>query len=347
MTDTPTQIKEDTIRRLVDYVLLNACAENYTGLYSGKAGISVCLFEMQRELKDNYIEKQSLELLRESLLTKNNDISFENGLSGIGFSLLYLINNKFVNADFYDLFDINLDKILSTITLWKEKDETIQIFNNVSILYFLDYLFRYSKRQEYNDYIELIYNTINDMLEAQFEEISSFKNTYFITSVVSFFEKYLKILHSCPQNNYSKVVIDSYSKLYMEGRLSSNFAVGHYLNAIATEINNNKIKHVAEENMKYAIIGINPQLMTISEKTELLFLLSSYEKKYHKEIYLLENELLNFNSNIDLEISLLKDIPSVSSIGSYNSGITRYLLYWVFKKHRDTKRNYERFKNIF
>ena len=32
-------IKEETIRKLVDYILLNACSVNSSGLYNGKAGM--------------------------------------------------------------------------------------------------------------------------------------------------------------------------------------------------------------------------------------------------------------------------------------------------------------------
>lgn len=85
MDGTLTQIREKTIRKLIDYVLINACSINSTGLNNGKAGFSVTLFELSRILKDDYIEEQSLELLQESLLTKDNDIGFENGLSGVGF----------------------------------------------------------------------------------------------------------------------------------------------------------------------------------------------------------------------------------------------------------------------
>ena len=93
------------ISKLVDYLLLNAYSVNSSGLYNGKAGISLCLFEMSRFLQDEYIEEQAFELLKEFLLTKNEDIGFENGLSGVGYVLLYLIQKDFVGGTFY--FDHN------------------------------------------------------------------------------------------------------------------------------------------------------------------------------------------------------------------------------------------------
>lgn len=68
--------KEKTVRKLIDYVLLNACSVNSSGLYNGKAGMSLALFEAARLLKDPYIEEQAFDLLQEALLSKNEDIGF-------------------------------------------------------------------------------------------------------------------------------------------------------------------------------------------------------------------------------------------------------------------------------
>ena len=89
-------INETKIRKLIDYTLLNACSINSSGLYNGKAGIALALFEVARYLQDEYIEEQAFDLLQEALVSKTEDISFENGLSGIGYVLLYLIENEWL-----------------------------------------------------------------------------------------------------------------------------------------------------------------------------------------------------------------------------------------------------------
>lgn len=128
-------IKEATIRKLVDYVLINACSVNSTGLYNGKAGLALSLFEVARYLQDEYIEEQAFDLLQESLLTKNKNINFENGLSGVGYVLLYLIENKFVDADFEELFGEKIEKILVDIDKLKEKPVALLSF--IRMTYFL------------------------------------------------------------------------------------------------------------------------------------------------------------------------------------------------------------------
>ena len=93
-------------RKLTDFVLLNACSVSSTGFYSGKAGMSLCLFEVARTLSDEYLEDNAFELLQESLLSKNNDIGFENGLSGIGYVLQYLIDNEYVKKAWSEYFNL-------------------------------------------------------------------------------------------------------------------------------------------------------------------------------------------------------------------------------------------------
>jgi hypothetical protein len=59
------------ISKLIDYILLNAYSVNSTGLYNGKAGISLCLFEYAKYLKDKCIEDYAFELLQKVLVLSN------------------------------------------------------------------------------------------------------------------------------------------------------------------------------------------------------------------------------------------------------------------------------------
>lgn len=73
-------METDVVRKLCDYILLNAYSVNSTGLYNGKAGFALCLFDVAYKLHDEYLEEQAYELLQEALLSRNEDIGFENGL---------------------------------------------------------------------------------------------------------------------------------------------------------------------------------------------------------------------------------------------------------------------------
>ena len=52
-------INETTIRKIVDNILLNASSVNSSGLYNGKAGMALALFEAARYLKDDGIEEKA------------------------------------------------------------------------------------------------------------------------------------------------------------------------------------------------------------------------------------------------------------------------------------------------
>lgn len=92
------------LSKITDYVLLNVCSLHSSGLYSGKSGVSLALFEVSGLLKDNYLEERAFELLEESLLYNGDDLSFHKGYSGIRFALLYLVEHRFVDADINELF---------------------------------------------------------------------------------------------------------------------------------------------------------------------------------------------------------------------------------------------------
>lgn len=97
--------------KLSDYLILNGYSKNSSGLYFGKAGIAIGLFELSRYLNDERIENHAFELLNQSLISKTEVCDLEKGLSGIAYALRYLIENRFVEADANELIGDKLDKI--------------------------------------------------------------------------------------------------------------------------------------------------------------------------------------------------------------------------------------------
>lgn len=65
-----SMISDTTIRKLVDYISLNACSVNSSGLYNGTSGISLALFETAKCLQDTEIEDKAFSLFQESLIRK-------------------------------------------------------------------------------------------------------------------------------------------------------------------------------------------------------------------------------------------------------------------------------------
>ena len=71
-------ISDTTIRKLVDYISLNACSVNSSGLYNGKSGISLALFETAKCLQDTEIEDKAFSLFQESLISVSSNLAVSN-----------------------------------------------------------------------------------------------------------------------------------------------------------------------------------------------------------------------------------------------------------------------------
>ncbi|MCC8147186.1 MAG: hypothetical protein LIO93_12310, partial [Bacteroidales bacterium] len=108
---------KERLYKLIDYLLLNAFSVNSLGLYNGKAGMSLCLFEAARLFEDDRLEEYAFELIQEAIVLTDlqNDHSFQSGLSGIGFVVLYLLKNGFLEGNFKEFFGTQLEDILSTL----------------------------------------------------------------------------------------------------------------------------------------------------------------------------------------------------------------------------------------
>ena len=118
------------IQHLGDYLLINGIGSPILGFSEGKAGISILLFELAQELGDDYYSKYGFEFLQHSLLSKTESVEFFNGLTGIGYTLLYLINNGFIHADFSEMFSEKHKLIL---------EKKIENPHPVDLFYYLEY----------------------------------------------------------------------------------------------------------------------------------------------------------------------------------------------------------------
>ena len=321
------------ISKLVDYLLLNAYSVNSSGLYNGKAGISLCLFEMSRFLQDEYIEEQAFELLKESLLTKNEDIGFENGLSGIGYVLLYLIQNKFIEADFEDLFGHHQKRIeeyigrLNTTEINKENF----VRHNLKIIFFLDLLLSHgNKYQQMAELHVLFSDTANQLLRKYASVIENRQNISLKPEYITLFEIYLKASNVCRNFQSSSDTIKTYSRLFSKNKFVSNFIIGYYLENIAAYNNDIQLKDTAGVNRTLALKNLYPETMSLTQRIEFLYLLRQDEDLYKKPIELLEKDLFHNIRQSDFERNLSFAIGTNCFITGYQSGIARFLLYWVF-----------------
>jgi hypothetical protein len=331
------------IRKLTDLILLNAYSVHSAGLYNGKSGLSLCLFEISNNLNDERIEECAVDLLQASLVlvNKSNDVSFENGFAGVGFVLLYLIENKLIDANFEELFRKQLNEIYSVTK--KVAPSSIDLLH---LVYFFEML-SYSKNNiETNNFIvSQILENIEKFLEKQFR-VSTTSNILSINrNILDIFENYLKVVFRCKNYVIPTSLIDQYLFLYQKGKILNSFTIGYYLEKISFNLPDDKLNIIAHTNKKLAIQNIYPDLLTLAQQIDYLYLFNEEKEVYKEQICLLENDLFNF-ANLEYEKNILRKIPPNSLIVGYKEGIARLLLYWIYKETKLNNRDYIRFKYL-
>jgi hypothetical protein len=83
------------------------------GLLYGKLGICIALYHISKRLNDSIAESTADNIIEEifSNIRLVNEVNFEDGLSGIGWGLCYLKDNKFICGDVDDALTIVDDRI--------------------------------------------------------------------------------------------------------------------------------------------------------------------------------------------------------------------------------------------
>jgi hypothetical protein len=170
---------------LKNYLIIDNLSNENFGL-AGKAGTALTFFELARE--DSFFEDYAFRFLQESMAFVNNDFSYR-GSIGIGIILDYLIENKFIDADFSELFGEYHDQIVEQVV------SGTFLKNNIFdyLLYFLS-LSEILPAQK-RECLDLLYATVNTL---------SIKDDFELCKKGHFIEmNYKEIIPFCPQNGYN------------------------------------------------------------------------------------------------------------------------------------------------
>ncbi|MGI6311817.1 MAG: lanthionine synthetase LanC family protein [Bacteroidales bacterium] len=89
------------LSRIANVLMLNAGFFDNPGLLNGKMGIAIFFYHYSRYSKNKLYEDYAGELLDEIYeeINTSTPVNFENGLTGIGWGIEYLVKNGFVQAD--------------------------------------------------------------------------------------------------------------------------------------------------------------------------------------------------------------------------------------------------------
>ncbi|MDR0505279.1 MAG: hypothetical protein LBH32_00460 [Dysgonamonadaceae bacterium] len=331
------------IRNFINYILLNAYSANSAGFYNGKSGIALCLFEIARVFDDETLEDKAFELLQEALVLsdKNKIIDFENGLSGVGFVLLYLIENRFLDADFKELFGEQENFIRSEISKtidFSEKD--------LPLVYFAVLVSRFQNSLEYSFMKGNILNKVGELLEKKLDEFDSPHSNVIKSDVLNNFEFYLKVCLRCKDYTVPVSLVEKYMQLFRQGKIAAGFATGYYLEQTTLNLQQPDITAVAQTIMENAAQNIYPHLLTLSQRIDLLYLSSRDDQRYQKQISPLEKDLFD-TDDAQYEKKIIQSIPFRRLIAGYGFGLARLLLYWVYMENKRNRRDCSRFNYLF
>lgn len=316
-------IREKTIRQLAGYISEQAASVKTLGLYNGKAGLALSLFEVSRYLQDEEIENKAFGLLQESLLGRTKDCSFENGLSGIGYVLLYLMENGMVEADFEEMFGEKHEKIIGSFdTIDKEPDA---LLNALKMIYYLSSVKKMKGNdRRMDDMIRKIKEGAELYLSVHFFDFKDIRYIQDKTTVLKIFAAYLKLIDYSGEIRFSKSLLDGYARLYRDGKITSSVVAGHYLKKISFANNMDAYGDIIDDNIARAIRNIHPEILMFGEKIDLT--------------KVMDEEGISFDPalcpHIDIKgEEVAKDVLKVVCPDSlhlgYQCGVARYLIYGV------------------
>lgn len=318
-------INEVTIRKITNHLILNASSVKSSGLYNGKAGIALALFEVARFLQDDEIENKAFDLFQECLVRPANDYSFENGLSGIGYALIYLITNKFINADFNEIFKEQSEKIINDLdNIDKHPDK---LLSSLKTIYFLSVL----KSIHYEDIrlnqiIEKIFQGTELYLSLQFFDWKSINYINRKANVLQTYETYLKLIDFARYPHFSNYLMDSHAGLYRSGRIASSLSIGYYLGSILKLNNLTQYQDLIDSNINFGLKNIHPNLLPLDQKINLISIIENIGTSYGD--YSLISIDLHGQNFENLKRAVRHNHPHYG----YQYGLARYLIHFVNKK---------------
>lgn len=296
------------VRTLADYVMLNSVATDSTSLYYGRAGMSICLFEASRYLNDEYMENHAFTLLKQVLVNDNNDIRFDAGLSGIGYVLAYLIRNKFVEADFCELFQ-DQHNIIIDFFVRQDYDnmdlkDLIQLWQLMPYFYYIPCNGSLSKIEELQD-------VCIKRFQTEWKAIK--KNTEFVDKelVASLWKLYLKVLRFA-NGKKSYQYICEYLNIVKDGLMKRDMSSLHFIS---------NIDYIAREELVTCNISDFYSIDSLSFKNMFLEPYISQDSVKNR-IY----DMFNGVSERDLEQNLTRLLGYSTNSAALSFGVSGLLL---------------------
>lgn len=119
--------KDIVLQQIANHLIINSSFLTDLSLFHGKTGIVLFFYEYARYTNNPVYEEFAGELLDEIFDEVHDGISvnFENGLSGIGWGILYLLKNKFIAGNPNDILE-DIDMKIMEVNLLRVRNNTLE-----------------------------------------------------------------------------------------------------------------------------------------------------------------------------------------------------------------------------
>ncbi len=237
-------------RSMIEHVVSQSQEETAPYLYAGKMGYAVTLFGLSRTVNDEQLAEVAFLLLQQSLAASSQYVGFEQGLSGLGYGLLHLIETEQVEADFMELFGDKIEVIQRSL----EKIEfcPMELLSQRHMPLFLHRLLPYIENKSWaEETIKKIVQGVELYLSLQLNdwcEIDYIGNKTFVLQTI---QDYMKIVYAIDYPCPSHVLLERYCQLYLNHHLPSSLAVGAYLYHLSEKQNHSLYQDVAILQLHY------------------------------------------------------------------------------------------------
>ena len=257
------------VRKIANSILLNSSSIEASGLYNGKSGVSIALFEASKYLQDDNLEDVAFSMIKESIIAENNDISFENGLSGIGYALIHLIEGGFLEADYNELFGNQHKNILRLIELLAKNE--IDLSNYVKVVFYIKRYERFFDGDSYSlSAIDKLLKASEHSVLSSLSVFSDVFNSSDKNQIIQKVENFLFVVSYSQNYSYARTVVEVYLQLYEQGRIKSSLFLWMQLREIAEKLHMRDVEKQSRRKVDFTSGILNSHLLSFRDKVSIL-----------------------------------------------------------------------------
>ena len=319
--------QKESIQNLTDCLLQKTGEVRATGLYDGKAGLSLSLFIASGYLQDERAEDRAYSLLQESLVVTGSNLSFETGLSGIGYALLCLLENDCIEADFDDIFGRQYKALIHSLeTIEKDPERLLQ---SLQTIYFLAKA--RSVKPDDSDRIQAIIKKIFEGVELfltlQFHDFTDIHYISKKANVLQIYRTYLKLVDYAGYAHFSRFLLDNYATLYRRGRIAGSLETGFFLNRLTGRYKVGGYEDIIGDHISYGIKNVYPVTLSMREGIDLAKVMDNMQREATPKDAALSNLIHHRLESVILYLQKTKEQDF--TVSGYGAGLARLLIFYV------------------